>query len=274
MNDLEKLDLETLKTAFELIPLKTENEDHKKFLAIVFPGFSKKLFQDDDRDDYTVKHRILNKFACFILNSTKEEIETYLKPFVDNFSNSKEMADFFQEFITVEDRLNKYEEFWAVWNVFYDKIVEICKKQSSHHYTKEILHNYLLAWPYWKEDAKEWHTLKDREKLFFKKVAEDIGHHPSVLYSLSKILNDIGSNFIDDGIIWISNILQKNNQLISEELETNTTYYMENIVRKYIMKNRHKIKKSVQLKNKVIAILNFLVEKGSVTGYLLREDIP
>jgi len=273
LDDLEKLDLKTLKTAFELIPLKTENEDHKKFLDIVFPVFSKKLFQDNDRYDYTVKHGILNKFAYFILNSIKEEIETYLKPFVDNFTNSRNMADFFQEFVYVEDRLNQYDEFWIVWNAFYKNIVDICIKESHYHYTKEILHSYLLAWPYWKEDAKEWHTLKEREKSFYRKVAKDIGHHPSVFYSISKILNDIGSNFIDDGIIWISNILLKNKELILGELETNTIYYIENIIRRYVLINRKKIKTSLQTKNQVIVILNFLVERGSVTGYLLREDI-
>ena len=76
--------------------------------------------------------------------------------------------------------------------------------------------------PYWKEDAKEWHTLKDREILFLKKVARDIGHHTVVLYSIVKLFNDIGSKFIDDGIILLSDILQKNNNLATVELETNT----------------------------------------------------
>jgi len=271
--DLETLDLGTLITAFELLPHKIEHKDHKKFLTAILPVFSKKLFQDDDKVDYVLKHRFLNKFACFILNSTKNEIETYLRPFIDNFISSRDMADFFKEFVTVEDRLNKYEEFWTVWNAFYDKITEICKNQGFRHYTKEILHNYLLAGLYWKEDAKEWHTLKDREKLFFKNVANDIGHHPSVLYSLSKILNDIGSNFIDDGIIWIRNILEKNKNMFSKELDVNTIYYIENLVRRYILTNRQRIKRSKQIKNQVIVILNFLLEKGSVTGYLLREDI-
>ncbi len=273
LDDLKKLDLETLTIAFELLPIKTENKDHKKFLNVIFPVFSKKLFINDDRVDYTLKHRFLEKFAYFILNSTKNEIEIYLKPFVDNFSNSRDMTDFFQEFIAVEDRLNKYEEFWIVWNAFYEKIVEICKNKSSYHYTKEIVHNYLLARPYWKEDAKEWHTLKEREKSFYKKVAEDISHHPSVLYSISKILSGIGSKFIDDGIVWISNIIQKNNQYISEELEMNTVYYIENIIRRYILTNRQKIKTTLQIKNQVIVILNFLVGRGSITGYLLREDV-
>lgn len=215
----------------------------------------------------------MEKFAYFILNSTKDEIAVYLKPFLDNFNDSRDMADFFQEFVTVEDRLNKYEGFWIVWNAFYPKVVEISKRGTRNHYTKEILNNYLLARLCWNEEAREWHSLKDREKSFYNKVAQDMGHHPSVLYSLSKILNDIGSKFIDEGIIWISNILQKNNKLISEELQTNTVYYIENIMRRYILTNRHKIKTTLQTKNQIIVILNFLVERGSITGYLLREDI-
>jgi len=270
---LEQLSLEVLNTAFELLPLKTKNEDHKTFTTHIFPIFSRKLSIDDDRVDYTLKQRFLEKLAYFVLTSTREEIETYLKPFVDNFSNSRDMANFFQEFISVEDRLNQYEEFWIVWDIFYKQVVGICKKWSSYCYAKEIVHNYLLAWPYWQEEAKEWHTLKDRERLFFNKVAQDMGHCPFVLYSLSKVLNDIGSNFLEDGIVWISNILRNNKDLFSEKLETNTIYYIENIIRRYILKNRHKIKTFLQTKNQVIGILNFLVERGSIAGYLLRENI-
>lgn len=274
VGDLTKLSLEALNTAFELLPLRTNNEIHKTFVTTIFPILSKKILVDDRRDEkinYTVKQRFLNKLAYFVLTSKKEDIETYIKPFADNFSDSRDMADLFQEFISVEDRLNQYEEFWTVWDIFYKPVVEICKKGYFRYFAKGIVHNYLLAWPYWKEDAKEWHTLKEKEKSFYKKVAEDIGHHPSVLYSLSKILNDIGSKFIEDGIVWISNILQKNENLSSEKLETNTIYYIENIVRRYILTNRQKIKITLQIKNQVIVILNFLIERGSVTGYLLRE---
>jgi hypothetical protein len=273
LKDLDKLDLEILKTAFELLPLHTNNEDHKRYVKTIFPIFSKRIFIDDERIDYTLTHRFLEKLAYFILTSPMENIETYLSPFVENFRNSREMADFFQEFISAEDRLNQYEEFWIVWNAFYEKVVEICKDKSSYHYTKEIIHNYLLAWQYWKEDAKEWHTLKAREKLFFYKVAKDIGGHPSVLYSISKLLNSIGSKFLDDSILWISTIVRENNNMLNDELEINTIYYIENIVRKYILTNRPKIKKTRKLKEDLVSILNFLIEKGSATGYLFRENI-
>jgi hypothetical protein len=205
--------------------------------------------------------------------SSKTRIQAYLEPFVKVFSSSRDTGDFFAEFVSAEDRLNQYDEFWIVWDAFYEKVVELCEKKNSYHYSKAIIHNYLLAWPYWKDDAKEWHSVREREKAFFNKVAHDMGHHPSVLYSLSKVLNDIGSNFFEDGIYWISGIVQRNKNLLSEELEINTVYYIENLVRKYVLTRRQKIKKNPQLKNNVIIILNFLIERGSATGYLLREDI-
>ncbi|HOT99033.1 MAG TPA: hypothetical protein PKZ83_18070, partial [bacterium] len=136
-----------------------------------------------------------------------------------------------------------------------------------------IIHNYLLAWPWWKETAKEWHSLRDREKFFFDKIAQEIGSYPPVFYSLCKIFNDIGSRFLEDGISWLSDIIRRTPKLVSEELDADTIYYLENLIRRYALTNRSKIKKTIKIKDAVIVILNFLVERGSITGYLLREDI-
>jgi hypothetical protein len=270
LGNLEQLDLAILKTAFELLPLRTKNEDQQKFLNIILPVFSKKLFLDHDRVNYALKHRFLEKLAYFILTSSKEELALYLQPFLENFDGSETMSEFFQAFISAEDLLKQYEEFWLVWTAFYEKIVAISK---DTYYNKSVIRNYLLAWPYWREDATEWHSLTEREKLFFSKVAADMGHCPTVLYSLSMLLNGIGSNYLEEGISWISSILEKNKNLVTEELETNTIYYIEKLVRKYILKNRQKVRTMIQIKNQVIVILNFLVERGSVTGYLSREEI-
>jgi len=58
----------------------------------------------------------------------------------------------------------------------------------------------LLTIIYWhghigKKALKNAFFKREGESLFYK-VAQDIGQHPAVLYSLSKILNDIGSNFM------------------------------------------------------------------------------
>jgi hypothetical protein len=237
------------------------------------PRHGRRKQEDEEKIDYEVQHRFLNKFAYFVLTSKKDDIPKYLKPFVEKFSDSRETADFLQEFITVEDSLNRYEEFWVIWDIFYQPVLEICKKGYFRYHGAEIIHNYLLAWPWWKETANEWHSLQDRERFFLIKIAQEIGSYPPVFYSLCKILTDIGSRFLEDGISWLSDIIQRTPKLVSDKLEVNTVYYLENLIRKYVLTNRSKIKRTVKIKDAVMVILNFLVERGSVTGYLLREDI-
>jgi len=273
LESLELLNLETLCTAFELLPLRTENEDHIKFLNLLFSVFSKSLFQSAEKaEEYTQKQRFLKKFAYFLLNLPKKDIKGYLQPFLENFNSSEATADLFSELILAEDTLNKYEEFWIIWNAFYEKTVEIARKSGTYYSTKLIIRRYLLAWP-WREGDTEWHSLKEREKFFFSRAANDMGHYPIVLYSLAKVLNDIGSNYLEDGITWISTAVEKNENLLTEALETNTIYYIENLIRRYVSKSRQKLKTTQRVKKQVINILNFLIERGSTTGYWLRDDI-
>ncbi|MBF0607481.1 MAG: hypothetical protein SFH39_14650 [Candidatus Magnetobacterium sp. LHC-1] len=172
--------------------------------------------------------------------------------------------------------MNQYEKFWIVWDTFYPKIVEICKDEMSHYYNRDrdIVYRYLFASISWKKDAKHWNTFKVREKSFFKKVAKDIGNYPAVLYSIAKLLNGIGNSiFSDAGVSWISSILKNDKTLSTKELDKGTIFEMENFVRGYILNNRKKFKPYPEIKKQIIVILNFLVEQGSVAGYLLREDI-
>jgi len=272
LDNIENLDLYILKKAFQLIPLKTNDEIHKKIVKKIVYAFVPKILSDDrnEKINYKVKLDFLKIYVYFVLNLSKDEIYDYLKPFIDNFNTSKTIAHLFQKFILAEDILNTYDNFWLVWNCFKEKVFEICKDGDGYGY---IIQSYLFAQIPWKETAKEWHSLKDSNKRFFKEISQKIGHCPSTLYALSKLLNDIGSSYIDDGVVWISNILEKNQDLANKKLEVNTIYYIENLIRKYIHNNREKIKKTNNLKRMVLIILNFLIKKGSVVGYMLRESI-
>ncbi len=272
LTNIETTELDILNTAFELLPPKTQHKDHQKFLKLVLPIFAKKL-TDEERNGYTLSNSFLRKYAYFVLMANSGEIAGYIEPFVDNLSQFKYTADLFSNFVSVEDEIHQYEEFWTVWQLFYDAVVKMSKEKWQRHNVNTIIHNYLLTWQHWKKTAKQWLSLKNREKAFFKKAANDMGHHPAVLYSIPKLLNEIGSGFIDDGIVWLSDMIKKNTNLSSEDLEVNTIFYMENTVRNYVFHKRREIKTNPVLKKRMIIILDFLVEKASVTAYLIREDI-
>lgn len=275
LKDIEQLDLYILNTAFRLIPLKTDNKEHKKLAQSIISTFTRDLLSNkrEDRVDYMVRHAFLEKLAYLVLSSSEQDIHDYLKPFIDNFNSSEAIADLFQEFIFAEDRLNTYDNFWQVWNLFYKKVVDLCKDGDKHWRIEKIIKSYLFAQTPWNETTTDWHTLKDNNKRFFGEIVKSIGHCSSVLYSISKLLNGIGSKYLNYGISWISEILNDNKNLWADKLETNTIYYLENLVKKYIYKNREKIRKMKKLKQDVLVILDFLIEKGSVVGYMLRENI-
>lgn len=270
------IEVDTLVTAFLLLPLGAKLEQQKGFVvqlvAIVARRVRRHGRRGNEQLDYSVRQRFLEKFAYFVLSVDKSEMPRFVRPLIDNFNSLDHAEDVFREFVSAEDKLNQYDSFWAVWEQFYPCIVDLCKSGAGYH-SSATIHNYLLAWPWWRKDAREWHSLKEREKGFFQRVAKDIGDHPAVLYSLAKLLNEIGAAFAADGIFWISTILESHPGLRDKELETNTVYYLETLVRGYVLLNREKVRSTPRIKSAVLTILNFLLGKGSVTAYLTREYI-
>jgi hypothetical protein len=222
--DIEKLDLHILRTAFLLIPRITDNKVYKEIVKQITRTFTKNLLsrQRDDRVDYRVRNDYLEKYSYFVLNSPKEEISEYLKPFLDSFNGSEAIADLFQKFILAEDNLNSYENFWEVWDLFKNKVIELCKDGDEFWYVDRIVNSYLFAQTIWKETATEWRTFKDENRIFFKEMAEKLGHCPSALYAISKLLNNIGSPYLNDGVSWLSSMLEKNKNLLDAKLENDT----------------------------------------------------
>lgn len=271
--DTENLDLDVLERAFELIPPGSTNDEHKTIAHRIIHAFSKALLSDrrNDRVEYYERLGFLRRFAYFVLSSTNEEIPEYLRPFVENFNGSEAVAELFEEFIVAEDRLNTYDKFWTVWDLFRPKMIQLCAIGDQHWYADRIIRAYLLAQTPWQENAKGWHSLKDGNKKLFEEITRHGGGCVSVLYSISKLLGGIGSAYLEDGMTWISSMIGGNKKLWEAKLERNTIYYLEDIVKRYVYSSREKIRKVRQAKEEILIILDFLIERGSVVGYLLRE---
>ena len=278
INHYSLIDLDII---FQITPLKTEDEVLLNYASEITSFLSEKLLKDHrhpDRDpnrdrkedvDYSLRYRILKKYANLVLYRPVSDIDRFTKPFVDNFQISEEMAFFFEQFIWAEDKINQYEQFWVVWGQFYHKIVEFGKDGGGYYYNK-IIRTYLLAWNNWKDSAKDWRSLKKRERVFYKNIVRDLTNNPAVLDSIAQFLNQIGSDFLDEGIFWVSQLVRKNEH---KKLGINTVHYTAQLVRKYIYLNRTKVKYDAKIKVEILIILNFLITKGSVNAYLLREDI-
>lgn len=281
INEVDSLDMHDLEIVFQLIPSDTKDKIHLNIYAKSLPSLASQLLKDrrsykndsgNDSSIYMLRQHIFKNFAYFILQREKNEIDVFLKPFVNSFSSSEETASFIEKLVSAEDYLNKHEQFWYIWNSLYPRIKELCVNSHSYH-LKEIIINYLLAWSWWREDIEEWRSLKSENLSLYSNASKEIGNIPSVLYSIVKVLNSIGSNFKDEGVDWIHTIVSNNKSLHLGDLESKTLYHLEKFLRKYVFINRQKIKEEIKLKNKVLPILDFMIERGSIHGYLLRESI-
>lgn len=281
INDIDLLDILDLEIVLQLIPSDTKSKIHLEIFEKSLPLLASQLLKDrrsykdyseDNSNIYLLRLHIFKRFAYFILQREISEIDIYLKPFVDSFSSTEETASFIAELVSAEDYLYKYEQFWYIWDYLYPKIKELCVSPRDH-YLKEIIISYLLAWRWWREGIEEWRSLKKENLSLYTNASKEIGNIPAVLYSVVKVLNSIGTNFKDEGIDWIYTIVSNNKSLHLDDLESNTLFYLEKFLRKFVFINRQKIKEEIMLKNKVIPILDFIIERGSIHGYLLRESI-
>jgi hypothetical protein len=265
VNDIQQLELSILKTAFQLLPLKIENNELKEIAKSIILVFAEKLLSNHkEQVEPSIKNTFLDKLANLTLRSSNNDIKYFLEPFIDNFKESNVVAELFQKFIKVEYEISTYDNFWHVWSLFRDKVIELPNRKHC------IIESYLFAKTDWKEMAEEWHSFREGNKNFFKEVLEKLGYCSSVLYPIAKLLNGVGGIYIKDGISWLSKILRK---IKDDKIKCNTISYLENIIEKYINANGEIIKKEKKHKEDVLIILDFLIKKSSDSAYRLREKI-
>lgn len=278
--DFNSIDIDILSKAFTILPdeMNTQEVEYLSF-KLSFAIANKLLTDKNDKIGFQTKDNFCIKLSYIMLNSEIDKIDIYLEPILKNFNNKEIIATLFNELIKAQNTLVKYDHFWYIWEKLEDNVIELCKNGDIFAFINNIVHSYLfssnniLGQGIFSDQCTSWHSLKERDKRFFKRMSESIGHCPSALYSISKLLTNVGSIYSNDGISWIAEILRNNANLFVDKLEVNTIYYIETLIRKYIFENTDKIKKEKKTRENVLVILHFLIEKGSSLGYMLREKV-
>jgi hypothetical protein len=275
-NEIETTELNILMVSFKMM-VTFKFTINQEFTQKNIEMLCINIFNKTDKVDYDVKQQFIDNFALFILEADKDDIQFYLQPLIDSFKPTEEMTSLLTQLIYTQDITNNYDNFWYIWELLENNIIDICKDGEKYSDVKQIIKAYLLAQgrygSLWKDTAQEWHSLQDKDIRFFKKLTKKIGHCPSVLYSISKLLTSIASKYQNGGISWLADLLRDNCNLLNDKLESDTVFHLENLIRKYVSLQSAKIKTDKKIKDDVLTILNFLVEKGSALAYMLREKI-
>lgn len=268
-----------LETVYLLLPNDTTSQNHLNILASTLPTIVELLLKNrrdinNIHNLYKIRLNILEKINTIIVHQkNKDTIDSLLQPFLSYLKKSEETEQLIEWFVRAEDIFYQPASFWHIWRVFYPEIINLYPQTSYNRDYDNLIINYLLAWGSWKQNTKEWRSLKENNLWLYSSISKDLGYHPSVLYSIARVLNSVASNFQDQGIDWISSITSNNYDLKLGDVESDTLFNLESYLRQYLFLNRQRIKQDVRLKTKIINILDFMVERGSVHGYLLRESV-
>lgn len=272
--DIDSLPVATIASALDLVPLGSEDPSHRRLIDAVADLLAddKAIKAADEQAGFRLKYPTMQKFAYLVVSAPPDNAVEFVRPFIDKFDGWV-VVDLFKQLIFAEDELKKYDSFWSVWQAFYPKVVEYSKSTRRHDRPDPAIRSYLLGWDFWNEDAKAWPSLRDREKVFFKTASRDLGHHPSAFFAISRFLNEVGSPFLSDGIIWISDLLKAGPTPATESPEAGTIPFLETIARRHAELERRTIRKSPEARERIMTVLDYLVENGSGRAFLLRDQL-
>lgn len=256
---------------------------------LLWPVLFKNGLQYDNRDDWPGKYEqiyaYLDWLAIVLLeldNTAQNKLLSQLTPYLIDYDR---FNDLLIRLINVQNSMAKVSSFWNIWIHFFATVESLCNKEKEHiiriselalgprygRQSDELVSSYLLAIPWWPKGASEWHTLRQEDSTFFTMAVNKLGYHPAVIYSIAYVLNTIGYCYADFGIKWLADLIINNDHLKNCNLPVNTQYYIEEYAQHFCNKNHSKLKTDTEIKNAVITVLSFLVDRGSTCGYMLRE---
>lgn len=262
--------------------LRSDRLDHWEIIKNVGPKIWSVLFRDSLRIDdirepnFELEACYISWLAKYIYHAIPEIRNEMISEIKSCIYISREFENFLSTIIFEQDKFQKNLVFWKIWNGFYPRIVELLTNKSVQKRRQdvmEVLPTYCLAWDYWKKDIKEWNGFKTQNLEFFEKTVEDLGFLPETLFSVSKFIYTIGYQFIDEGVVWTSKIISKNEHLIDSKFPINTEFYLEEMVLRFTKEFEEKARKVPLYRKSLLNILNFLVLRGSNIGFFIREEI-
>lgn len=282
LDEIDKIEMSIVRKAFSLIPINANSDKLFNMQErLSYSVINKLLANDDEKIDYMLRYNFLKDFTELVLNSSSECRDILMHPVYDKFEFSESIQELVKTFIRTEDKCSCYDAFWDIWKKLKDVIIPKCKEflltniEYSYEYRQKdtMLKSILLADLEWNESAKEWHTLKDVDYLYFDDFVNQLPNYPAVLYSIARLIDGIGNRYFRKGITWISRIIVASNGFENIKIDSNTIFLIESVIRKYVLLYRDEIRRKRSQLEEVIIILNWLVNSGSVIGYMVREDI-
>jgi len=215
----------------------------------------------DEIQGYKEKYHIAENVAKYILFAPQAEVPGLIAPYASLLNLEEYSEPLIEAFLLNAPQYNKYDSFWLAWNSFFETV----SQQTRHHFRDDVLNTYLFNPNFLMRDYDDWFRLEVKDVFFFKRVAEEMGSDPTVLFALSRVFGTIGKHLSQQAIEVFYKIVLICNPLMKDG-KKHVLYYLEKIVKKVKTENADLIERNRQFKNMFTAVLNYMVKNGSTVA--------
>lgn len=289
----DKCDRFVLYKAFVSTPVHFDDADYYGYIMHVMPMLLEDL--EKEKEDLIITSGYYESITdmerylalCF-LNSDLEYSMPLFKLLIESVLKHKscirygrdellEFVNYVLDFVVIKLRDNgvlgiqekvykkQVENFWSLWNVFYEMMPEdgMCPLMEKLMLDTRYLCFDENSVP----DESDWSVLEN-QKEFYKKLL--LGKGKTFINSAIKVFSTIGNKaFMPDGISWIVEILKSNSGLCGCLLTT----HAERMIKRLFCDHISAIKSDKKLIEDYLWILNKMVELGSSNAYFIRENV-
>ena len=207
--------------------------------------------------------------ADYWLNAPKKEISSLVKAYKP-YINGDLSHDNLVSSIVYECAQNSlYETFWLIWEELYDGMVN----NTRFYYYSSSINSFLLNPDTLVEEAGDWFRLEKKDIIHFARIARDMGSHPSVIYSISKVFSTIGKKYQIEILPVLNTIVKQDIHHFEGHLKNNTIFYLEDIVNNVFPSYLDMRKQNAILNEHMVSILEFMQKYGSTKANNLLNQI-
>ena len=273
---ITQLATQQLFTAVSLIPAPVTEESFLKIVSTLLGEVANRYRQENEKDhshrkniDFCLKFNMERWIAFFLLlRPTIEEIKPFGEMFQPILSVNRDFVEHFvSRTILAQSILNRYDNFWFIWNQLFPIVVHWVRRGSF----SRILLDYMLASESHESEAI---LLRPSNRMFYERLIREIGNFPEVFQGIAQMLNGIGKNiFFEEGVTWLTDLISQQEPEIPDSMKDSIRSEMEKYLKEYLQRNRETLKQNSETKIQINHLLDYLRNLGSVEAQRLQDSI-
>jgi hypothetical protein len=282
--DLKAQDWPELLDALSMVRPEAADPDLRAFVmaslsALLLEAEAAEEWKSESRGDVSYEFQLAfaKLFARFTLARSADEARQIGELLVGYVERCPRYLGVLLELLLVEeDRIRSGPVFWNIWKsvfapIFRHHLLRGPERIWRYDEMRKLVRVLLFADVEFKEGINEWAPVTEHRD-FFKQAAAAVGNTPAGFGALVSILNSVGQVFLPEAILWLGHALERaqGTNLLQDR---NADFDLEVLLRKVCYGYGIIIRQRPELHRAVLALLDRLVERGSHTGFRLRDYI-